>query len=170
MFTLKLQANCIILLQNELLKKNQMKRNAFNSFTRNLFVCVLTLMFLMAFNSCATKAKFATSTVVPAARGDVKVTKNNNNNYNIKIEIANLAEVERMEPPRQTYVVWMVSEKDETRNLGQIVSKAGTFSDNLKASFETATSFKPTKIFITAEDNITTEFPGGQVILSTNRF
>lgn len=147
-----------------------MKSKPTTTIVRTFFLVMFTMVILLSFNSCATKAKFETSTVVPAARGDIKITKNNNNNFVIKIEIANLAEVERLQPPKRTYVVWLVTENDETKNLGQVISSSGTFSDNLKASFETVTSNKPAKIFITAEDNATAMYPGGQVILTSKRF
>jgi len=125
---------------------------------------------VILFSSCATKADFATSSVVPAARGSVKIKKDNNNNYTVKVEISNLAEVERLTPAKQTYVVWLVSEQDETKNLGQLKSSSGVFSKKLNASFEGVTSLKPTKIFITAEDDANASYPDSQVVLSTNRF
>lgn len=147
-----------------------MKPTTLITLTRNISIAAITIVLMFSFSSCATKAKFAISTVAPAARGDVKVTKDKNNNYEIKVEIYNLAEVERMQPPKNTYVVWLISEQDETKNLGQLKSSTSTFSNNLKASFDAVTSYKPTKIFITAEDDATTFYPGGQVILTTDRF
>ena len=138
--------------------------------TKNILLFVFTIIFLLSITSCATTAKFETSAVVPAARGDVKVTKDNNNNYKVKISISNLAEVNRLQPARETYVVWLVSDQDETKNLGQLKSSSGTFSSKLKASFSAVTSYKPSKIFITAEDDATTLYPSGQTILSTDRF
>ena len=43
-------------------------------------------------------------------------------------------------------------------------------SNNLKVSFETVSSFKPTQIFITAEDNESAQYPGDQVVISTEKF
>jgi hypothetical protein len=40
----------------------------------------------------------------------------------------------------------------------------------LKASFETVSSTKPTKIFLTAEDDASIQYPGSQVVISTNNF
>lgn len=59
----------------------------------------------MSYVSYATKVAFQTSTIVPAVRGDVKVKKNDNKNYLIKIELENLAEVSRLEPSKKAYVV-----------------------------------------------------------------
>lgn len=147
-----------------------MKPTEFISISKKILLGTFVLIILISFSSCATKAKFLTSTVVPAARGDVQVKQNKNKNYVINIEITDLAEVERLQPSRNTYVVWLVTEQDETKNLGQMKSSSGTFSNNLKASFETVSSTKPSKIFITAEDDGTTHYPSGEVVLTTNRF
>ena len=43
-------------------------------------------------------------------------------------------------------------------------------SKQLNASFETVSAFKPNKIFITAEDDASIQYPNTQIILSTDRF
>ncbi len=121
-------------------------------------------------SSCTKTTDFMTSSVVPAARGNVKVNQDKNNNYEIHVAISGLAEVERLQPAKEAYVVWMVTDKDITKNLGQINSSSGMLSKNLKASFETSTPFKPTKIFITAENDPAISYPGTMVVLSTDRF
>jgi hypothetical protein len=131
-----------------------------------LSICVVVIAFL--FDSCSAKIAFATSSVVPAARGSVKIKKDRNHNYVIQVHVENLAEVKRLQPSRQTYVVWMVSGQEVTKNIGQIHSSSGTFSKNLKASFETVSSVKPYKIFITAEDDANAQSPGTYVIATDN--
>jgi hypothetical protein len=108
--------------------------------------------------------------VVPAARGDVKVKKDNNNNYRIQISLDDLAEPKRLEPSKSTYVVWMETANNVTKNIGQINSSTGFLSSKLKASFETVSSSKPTKIFLTAEDDASIQSPGTQVIITTSDF
>lgn len=147
-----------------------MKTKALITMTRNIFIAVIAIAAMFSFSSCATKAKFGVSQVAPAARGDVKVTKDRNKNYKINVEIYNLAEVERLQPAKKMYVVWLVSDENETKNLGQLKSSTGTFSNKLTASFDAVTSTKPTKIFITAEDDATTVYPSGQEVLSTDKF
>lgn len=137
---------------------------------RIILLALITATFLFSVTSCVTKAKFATSAVVPAARGYVKVKKDNNNNYAVQIQISNLAEVGRLQPPKLTYVVWVVSDNNETKNIGRISSSSGTFSKKLNATFKTVTSVKPTKVFITAENDEMVSYPSTEVILSTNRF
>jgi hypothetical protein len=137
---------------------------------RNIFLGTLFAIAVYSFASCARKINFLTSTVVPAARGTVKVKKDHNNNYVIQITIADLAEVERLQPPKQVYIVWMLGEDAVIKNLGKINSSTGSLTQNLKASFETVSSSKPVKIFITAEDDANVQSPGTMVVLSTDNF
>jgi hypothetical protein len=141
-----------------------------NTLSKNILAGILAAIMLVTFDSCARKVAFLTSSVAPAARGTVKVKKDNNNNYAIQIRLSNLAEVERIQPSRRTYVVWMETGTDATKNIGQISSSTSLLSKRLKASFETVSSIKPTKIFITAEDDAGIQYPGEQVILSTDNF
>lgn len=140
-----------------------------NPLKKTLFI-ILAAATVCIVNSCAQKISFLNSAAVPAARGDVKLTTDKNNNYVIAIQLENLAEVERLQPPKRTYVVWMESASVTTKNIGKISSGSGRFSSKLKASFETVSAVKPTKIFITAEDDADTQYPGSQIILSTNNF
>ncbi|MBC7688394.1 MAG: hypothetical protein H7211_09460 [Aquabacterium sp.] len=141
-----------------------------NPTIRCILLMATAAVLLFYFSSCARKISFQTSSVVPAAEGKVKLTKDDNNNYKIKITISNLAEPERLQPAKKTYVVWMQTADNGTKNIGQINSSTGFLSDKLKAAFETVTAFKPVKIFITAEDDASIQYPGMQVVLSTNNF
>lgn len=122
---------------------------------------------LLVSSSCAHKTTFQTSTVVPAAEGTVQWKKDSNNNYVITIKMVNLAEVERLEPPKKAYVVWMENEEGRPKNLGQINSSHETLTRKLKATFQTVSSFKPTKIYITAEDESNVNFPSSMVVLQS---
>ncbi len=147
-----------------------MKKNQFNTIKEKVAALILITAILFTLSSCAKKISFASSAVVPAARGFVKVKSDNNSNYNIKVVLTNLAEVSRLQPPRQTYVVWMETDQQITKNIGQIHSSANMLSKKLKASLETVSSIKPIKIFITAEDDASVQYPGTQLVLSTSSF
>ena len=147
-----------------------MKSIQTKSITNSIFAIAAGVLILFYFSSCARKINFQSSSVVPAARGDVKVKKDNNNNYSIQISLSDLAEPKRLQPSKNTYVVWMETANNATKNIGQINSSTGFLSGKLKASFETVSSTKPTKIFLTAEDDASIQYPGSQVILSTNDF
>ena len=134
---------------------------------RKVFLATLAIGILFFLASCSSTSHFLNSSVVPSAKGTVKVKKDNNNNYAIKISIQHLTEPDRLQPSKETYVTWMVTENNVTRNMGQINTSTSLFSKKYKAYFETVSSFKPIKIFITAENDGSIQYPGSQVVLTT---
>jgi hypothetical protein len=54
--------------------------------------------------------------------------------------------------------------------MGQINTSKGALSKTSKSSFKTVSPSKPTKIFITAEDETLLQEPGRHLVLSTERF
>ena len=116
------------------------------------------------------KYVFLPSSVVPAAKGYVKMQNDKNKNYVISLSTSNLAEVTRLQPPKLTYVIWMVTDQGKTENIGQLKSSSKLLSKALTASFKTVTSSKPIKIFISAENDGSAQYPGEQIILTTNVF
>ena len=137
------------------------------ALTKNIFWYGVLLTGIIFFSACAKKINFLNSAVTPAARGDVKIKKDGNNNYNINIHLLNLAESNRLQPPKNTYVVWMESTDSYVKNIGQIKSDINFLAKKLKASFETVSTVKPTRIFITAEDDGSVQYPGTVVVLTT---
>jgi len=136
--------------------------------TRNIILTVATVLMMFAFSSCATKAIFLSSAVVPAAEGTITIKEDGNKNYAIKIQLTNLADSQKLTPPKNVYVVWLVTDNNNTKNIGQIISSSGALSGKLKASFETVSSFRPTKIFITAENEANVQYPLSEVVLTTD--
>jgi hypothetical protein len=131
---------------------------------KNIFLIAIGLMTICLFESCSRKISFQTSSIVPAAEGTVKVKTDKNNNYTIEVDLLNLSEPDRLQPPKKTYVVWMETDEAFVKNIGQINSSTGFLSKRLKSSFETVSSIKPTKIFITAEDDGAVQYPGMKVL------
>lgn len=120
-----------------------------------------------AFLSCSNKTSFLTSSVVPAAEGTVKVKNDKNNNYVIDVEVMRLAEPNRLSPPKSVYIVWMETERNGMKNIGQLNTSTGFMSKTLKSSLEAVSSFKPKEILITAEEDSQIQYPGSQVVLRT---
>ncbi|NDP27671.1 MAG: hypothetical protein GZ087_09630 [Flavobacterium sp.] len=147
-----------------------MNTTNFNFFSRNVLLGASATLLVFSLTSYAKKIKFLASSVVPSARGQVIIKKYKNENYEIKIKIDELAEVQKVEPSKNMYIVWMESEKLMVKNMGYIVGNSGAISSKLKAGFKTITAFKPTKIFITAEDNANIPYPINPFILETTRF
>ena len=133
------------------------------------WVAMLSVV-LVLLASCARKIQFTASNVVPAAQGTVKMKKDANNNYSIQINVKNLATPERLQPPKSVYVVWAETAGRSAQNLGQLKTSSGMFSDALKASLNAVSSFKPSRIFITAEDRSNIEYPGSYTVLNTTSF
>ena len=132
-----------------------------------MYSLALVLFASLVFASCAQKLNFGTSVDVPAAKGKVKIKKDNNENYLISVKIENLVEAKELTPSRDVYVVWMETETGQPRNIGQINPSSGLFSKKMKASLKATATARPTRIFITAEDYGNIQYPGMQVILRT---
>lgn len=139
---------------------------------KNLIVLsgIFAILLFLPFSSSAKKIKFNHSSIVPAAEGYVKVKKDSNKNYLVNIHVINLAGIERMESSKLTYVIWMETDQGKAENLGQLVSSSGLFSTKLKATLETVSSFRPVRVFITTESEINVQYPGSQVVLTTDKF
>ena len=118
-------------------------------------------------SSCARKMNFAKSPVVPAATGSVKIKNDNNNNYAVTVKTLNLAEPKDLTPSRNTYVVWMEGDNNNITNLGQINTSSGMFSKALKGELKATATTKPHRIFITAENDGSVQYPGTQMVLTT---
>lgn len=131
---------------------------------------LLISLFIFGLFGCSQKINFETSPVVPAARGTVTVKKDNNQNYRIQIALSNLAEPGRLQPPKKTYVVWMETKDNQAKNIGQINTSGSLLSSKLRSSFETVSTDRPTKIFITAEKDESVQYPNDLVIMTTNSF
>lgn len=147
-----------------------MKSARFNYFSKIILLGTSAALVLLSFASYVKKVMFLASSVVPGASGQVTIKKDKNANYVVKIKIDELTEIKKLEPSKNKYVVWMETEELMVKNIGQIISKTQCISSKLIASFETVTAFKPTKIFITAEDNADVQYPGTQFVLETKRF
>jgi hypothetical protein len=147
-----------------------MKTRRFSMMAKNILAGILIAVIYLSSSSCSRKISFQRSSLTPAAEGYVKVTTDHNNNYLIKIAVDHLVGVEGLSESKKTYVVWMVTDRQETENIGQLMSSTGFLSKKLKASFETVSSFKPVRIFISAEEDESVQSPGELIVLSTENF
>lgn len=154
--------------QKKMINTKKMKTTESKTYPRNIIITVAMVLMMFAISSCATKAIFLQSAVVPAAEGTVTIKDDGNKNYVIKVQITNLADSQSLLPPKNVYVIWMVTNDNITKNMGQIISSSNALSSKLKASFETVSSFRPTKIFITAENEANVQYPMSEVVLTTD--
>lgn len=147
-----------------------MKTEQLKGLTKSIFLGIFVIVMIIPFTSYAKKIEFLNSTIVPGAEGNVKVKKDKNKNYIIIVEVSDLAEVEKVQSSQTTYVVWMETGEGNAENLGQLKSTSGFLSKRLSASLETVSPYKPVKIFITTEKGTNVQYPGRQVVLTTNAF
>ena len=144
-----------------------MKSNKSNRSLTAVYAASTVLFAIVMLSSCGTsKYQFSNSQTVPAAQGSVKVKKDGNNNYKIDLNVMHLAEPERLSPPKAVYVVWMETERNGSKNLGQLKTSSGFLSKTMKSSLNTVSSFKPISFFVTAENDANIQYPG-EVIFRT---
>jgi hypothetical protein len=67
-----------------------------------------------------------------------------------------------LQSAKPVYVGWVETSGKGAQNLGQLKTFSGIFSNTLKASMQAASPFKPTRIFITADDKANIEYPSSR--------
>lgn len=128
------------------------------------FKTITFLALALILSSCSTVTKFPISSVTPASDITVKKQYDRNGNTKITVTAKNMAAVERLTPPQNIYVVWVVAEDNNLKNIGQLKNK------NAKtAEIETLVPYKFTEIFITAEYRADVQNPAG-IEISRIRF
>jgi len=137
---------------------------------KTIILSASVIIAITVLSSCSRKAMFQISPIVPAARGYVKTKRDRNKNYTIQVYLENLAEPNRLTPPKQVYIVWIESANNGRMNVGRVKTATSLFSSTLKGSFETVSASKPLKVFITAEDDATVPFPSNMIVMTTNNF
>lgn len=120
-------------------------------------------VFIVLLTSCGSTAKFPTSVITPAAEIVAKTSTDKNNNTTIEVTAKNLASADRLDPPKKSYVVWITTEDNGTKNMGLLNSKNGS-----KAVLKATTPFKVKEIYITAEDQGNISYPAGIEISRTS--
>ncbi|GAB3739771.1 hypothetical protein [Spirosoma lituiforme] len=123
------------------------------------------LFIVVALSSCTPKMTFLNSTIAPAATGGITVKKDKNSNYVMNVSVMNLAEPKQLTPPKETYIVWMESDDNSTKKLGQIAPRSKALKGELRAT----SVDKPKEIYITAENDANITYPTGDTILTTKR-
>jgi len=108
---------------------------------------------------------FLNSTVAPAATGTIRVKKDKNANYIVNVDVANLAPSKNLDPPKNTYLVWMESNDRSVRKLGQLNPSGRALEAKMSATAVTS----PDVVFVSAEDNADVEYPAGPTVLTTRK-
>ena len=126
---------------------------------RKLFTICLTLA-LLATVALAKKYPLTAASIVPGARGNVDISKDNNGNTKLKMKVQHLANAENLTPPAAGYVIWLQGRGGDAENQGQL-----KVDRNLEASFETVTPLKSFDVFVTGEQDLKAKNPSGLEVL-----
>jgi len=129
----------------------------------------LSILTLFIVTSCATQVEFPVSKVSPGADITAKFKQDKNDNYSIDLEAKNLTTPDRLDPPKEMYVVWIETARG-TKNLGKLTMSSGLFSSKRTGSLSTTSAFKPQRFLITAENSSTNNEPGTFVIVTSKDF
>ena len=151
-------------------KSTNMKSIQMNTLKRNVITGILATAMVLAFGACARKTASLSESMLPESNGQVQIKRDANSNYVIHINLSDLENEKSLQPAKDGYVVWMVSNQRKTKNIGQIEGANTWLSKKSKASFEAVSAIKPTKIYITAENDMNIQKPGTQVVWSTKSF
>lgn len=127
---------------------------------------LLSALVLMLLISCGTTVNFPVSQTAPGADITANIKKDANDNYRIDLKAENLTSPDRLNPPKQMYVVWIETARG-TKNLGQLNMSTSLLSSTRKGSLSSTTAFEPKRIIITAEDSSSNNEPGTFVIVSS---
>lgn len=137
---------------------------------KGLQTIITALAVILLMSSCSQNLRFQSSNIEPEAVGKVRIKKDNNNNYSVKVSVANLTPVKKLIPSKESYVVWAENNNSGVKNLGRIVSFTPLFSKKFKASLSVTTPEKPKRVFITAENSDHATYPDTRIVLTTEYF
>jgi hypothetical protein len=124
---------------------------------------LIAVSLILLLSSCGSTTKFPTSNITPAAEIVAKTKTDKNNNTVIEVIAKNLASADRLSPPKNNYVVWITTDDNGTKNIGQLNIKNGS-----KAVLKTSTPFTVKDIYITAEESGSISYPTGVEISRTS--
>ena len=130
---------------------------------RKLSIVCLTLALLSTAGYAAKKYPLTAASIVPGARGELKVDKDKNGNTRLSMAVQHLANPANLTPPATAYVVWLQDRGGDAENRGRL-----KMDKNLKATFETVTPLKNFDLLVTAEQDLQAKTPTGPEVLKAS--
>jgi hypothetical protein len=114
-------------------------------------------------SGCAQKVALRNSPDVPAAVGEAKITRDENKNAVVEVDIQHLAPPENLKPPKKVYMAWAQASDGKNMPLGQL-----TVGADRRVRLKATTPMQMFRIIVTAEDTPTPKFPSPQIVFSSN--
>jgi hypothetical protein len=112
---------------------------------------------------CAQRVALRNSPDVPAAVGEVKITRDQNKNSIVDLDIQHLAPSENLQPPKKHFVVWSQAPDGKNINLGQLI-----VGSDRRGRLKSPTPMGVFRVIVTAEDVPTAAFPSSQIVFSSD--
>src|SRR5947209_16148989 len=126
---------------------------------RNIALFLL-FSFLLAVSVWGREDCLVNTDTAPAAKEKVITNNDRNGNTNVDIHVKHMATPHSLTPARQAYLVWVQPRGKDPELLGAL-----RVNEDLEGSLKATTPHKDFDIFITAEDTMRPDIPGGMVIL-----
>jgi hypothetical protein len=138
--------------------------NSFSKRSPRLVMGSAMIAGALAVGACAhDEVPLQATAEIPAAQGQLKVSTGDSGNTKVDVEVAHLADPERVRPGATNYVVWVQSPNGRPQNVGAL--KVG---DDQKGELETTTPYSQFQIFITAEPYATAAAPTSDRLMFAN--
>ncbi len=125
-----------------------------------IVLALLIALAIAALPSCKSSASFKQSSFLPNAQGFAKAEANKSGSYAVTVRVERLASPEFLTPPKKVYVVWIESKRRGVRNGGVL-----QIDSNKLGTLTTTAPFKPTRVYITAEDRGDVFMQEGPIVL-----
>jgi hypothetical protein len=135
-----------------------MRTRCFEKFLNSGLLVLALLVF-----GCAQRVALRNAPDVPAAVGEVKITRDQNRNAVVDLEIRHLAPSENLQPPKKVYVVWSQAPDGKNINLGQL-----SVGSDRRGTLKSPTPMQVFRIIVTAEDVPTAGFPSPRIVFSSD--
>jgi hypothetical protein len=134
-------------------------------FMRGRYLTNSLLLTLIAAvgSGCAQRVALRNAPDVPAAVGEAKITRDQNNNAVVDFEIRRLAPPKNLKPAKKIYVVWSQAPDGKNLNLGQL-----TIGPDRRGTLRSPTPMQVFRIIVTAEDSATAAYPSPQIVFSSD--
>jgi hypothetical protein len=131
--------------------------------SRGRFHYALFLLIGMIGLGCAQKVALRNSPYIPAAIGEAKITRDQNKNAIVELDIQHLAPSENLQPPKKVYVVWSQAPDGKNINLGQL-----TVGSDRRGRLKSPTPMQVFRIIVTGEDVASAASPSPQIVFSSD--
>ncbi len=132
---------------------------------RVVFVAVMSAFVVLAGMQigCVKTQSMHSSASVPASEGTVSVSKGENDNTNITIEVKHLAPPPKMASDATVYVVWIQPMDNTMQNVGAMI-----LDDNLTGTLNTVTPHRRFKVLVTPEPSGKVAYPTHEPVFTSD--